>query len=291
MEGITLDDLAAIAPPDIIESIDYETLLSGAKADFLAYAEDFGLDYDVADLETDPGVVLLQEASYKEVLLRARGNDIARARYLYFATGTAVDHLGAFYDCPRLVGEADDRYKLRIVLAIQGRSTGGTEPRYRAVALAASLRVAAAKVYRVGKSPLVTVSVFASDNDGVADSSLLTAVHNALNDPAVIMVNDTISVRAAVVSVVNVAADVWLLPSADESLLAGLPDSIRTQWATESGLGRDLTHSWLIAKLMVLGMARVVITAPASDRLVTPYEAVRIGTVTLTNRGGIIDCR
>lgn len=285
MTSYNLDDLADLGKPEIIETLDVEAILAARKQRLVALAPSHGLAYDVDGLETDPAVVLLEEASYEEALLRARGNDIARARYLYFARGNEIDHLGAFYDCERLAGELDDRFKSRIILAIQGRSTGGTAPRYRAVALGASLRVADAFVYTVGTDPTVHIAVFAADNDGVADAPLLDAVRAAVGAPTVRMVNDTLNVRSAVVQTVSVAADMWLLPSASEGLVASLQASVPGAWAAVAGLGKDLTRSWLTAALMVAGVHKVAITAPASDVIMAPYQAVRISSLTLTLRG------
>ena len=280
-----LSDLAGLARPEIIETIDYEALLGARKQEIVARAASFGFSYDVVGLETDPGIILLQESAYREVILRARGNDIARAAYLYYARGSEVDHLGAFYDTIRMVGESDERYKVRIILGVQGRSTGGTAPRYRYVAMSASLRVADAFVYPDALGPNVNIAVFATDNNGDADVALLAAVRAAVTADAVRMVNDRIVVRSAVVTVVPVAADIWLLPNTDESVIAALAAGLPALWAAQGGLGRDLTQSWLTARLMSDGVQRVAITGPAADIVMQPFEAVRIGQVTLTLRG------
>lgn len=285
MTAFSLADLAALPAPQIIETLAFEAILEARKAGFVAQAGAFGLAYDVAALETDPAIILLQESAAREQLLRARGNDIARAAYLYYARGSEVDHLGAFYDTTRLPGESDERYKVRIILGIQGRSTGGTAPRYRHVAMGASLRVADAFVYPDALGPNVNVAVFATDNNGVADAALLAQVRAAVTADAVRMVNDRLVVRSAVVTVVPVAADVWLLPNTDEAVVATLAAGLPAQWAAQGGLGRDLTSSWLTARLMVDGVQRVSITAPAADTVMQPFEAVRIGAVTLTLRG------
>ncbi len=281
----SLQDLEALGKPDIIETVSFQALLEARKAKYVAEATLAGLDFDVAAIETDPVVISLREAAFKEVFLRARGNDIARARYLYFATGSAIDHQGAFYDCVRLAGETDDRYKLRIVLAIQGRSTGGPEALYRLIALSTSLRVRDAKVYRIGRSPLIHVAILAADNNGVADPALLNAVTIALSDPYKVVCNDHFEVRAAVQQVIAVTADVWLLPGTDETILTTLPGDLKTRWDSEGGLGRDLIQPWIVSRLMTLGVMRAVVTSPSSDIIMPPYQAVSISSVTLTNRG------
>lgn len=285
MSAFTLDDLSALGTPEILETLDYEALFDRRKLDLVARAPSYGFNYNVQDLETDPAMIILQEASYEELVLRARGNDIARARYLYYARGNEVDHLGAFYDVLRLAGETDARFKGRIILAIQGRSTGGTAPRYRYVAMSSSLRVEDAYVYTEGVSPQVNIAVFSTDNNGVADAPLLTTVRAAVNADDVRMVNDILSVRAAVVQTVAVTAQIWLNPNASDSILTTLQTNIPNQWKAESGLGKDLTTSWLIAKMMVSGVHRVNITSPTADVIMQPFQAVRISSVTLTLMG------
>lgn len=285
MADFSLADLAALPTPEIIQTLDYEAILAARKASLVTLGNAAGFGYDTVGLESEPGLILLQDASFKEVALRGRGNDIARARYLYYARGSEVDHLGAFYDVIRLAGESDDRLKVRIIEAIRGRSTGGTAPRYRSVALASSLRVADAIVYTEGVSPLVNVAVFAADNNGVADAGLLSIVSAALNDPSVRMVNDTLSIRSAVVLTVPVTAQMWLLPNTDLSVVTQLQNTLAATWAAEGGLGRDLTRSWLISRLMVGGVQRVNLTAPLNDVVMRPFEAVRTSSVTLTVAG------
>lgn len=287
MSSFNLGDLSALGSPGIFESLSTEAIIAARKGEIVAKAPAYGLAYDVDGLETDPAVILIEEAAYKETLLRARGNDIARARYLHFASGAEVDHLGAFYDTTRMSGEDDARYKGRIILGIQGRSTGGTAPRYRYIAVSSSLRVADAVVYTEGDSPVVHVAVFSADNNGVADADLLATVRAALNASAVRMVSDTINVRSAVVLTQAVTADVWLLPDTPDAVVPAMAAALPGQWQSARGLGRDLTRSWITAKLMGDGIQRVDVLTPAADVTMSPHEAVSIGAVTLNIRGRV----
>lgn len=286
-----MDELAALPTPTIISALDYEAILATRKAEFstLYTALRAGNPdlpaIETLDIESSPLAIVLQESAYKELNLRALGNDIARQGYLYFAFGSGVDHLGAFYDVVRMPGESDDRLKQRIILAIQGRSTGGPEERYRFVAMSASLRVAEAKVYTLGDDPTIRVALIAADNNGVADAGLIATVQAALNAETVRLVNDTIVVGAAVILVRAVTAALVLHPDTAESLLTTLAVQLPLQWAAEGGIGRDLTIDWIKAKLMVAGVHKVTVSLPAADDVMLPYQAVRVGTVTLTVAG------
>jgi phage-related baseplate assembly protein len=278
-------DLATFPPPEAIEKLDFEAILAEIMADAQARFDAAGIAYDVGALETDPVKIVAEAAAYRELLLRARINDAVRANLLALARGANLDHLAAFYDAARMPDEPDDRFRLRTQLIIQGRSTGGTEPRYRAVALGASLRVADAAVSRVGTSPLIQVAVVAADNNGVADAGLLALVAAAVQAPAVRMVNDTIQVIAAVTDTIDVSARIWLLPDASGSLVEALVPALRADWAAEGGLGFDLTREWLLSRLMKTGVQRVEIVTPAANIVVPPGRAVALGTIDLTLMG------
>jgi len=278
-------DLAAFPPPEAIETLDFEAILAAVMADAQARFDAAGIAYDVGALETDPVKIVAEAAAYRELLLRARINDALRSNLLAFSRGADLDHLAAFYDALRLPGEDDERFRLRTQLTIQGRSTAGTEPRYRSIALGASLRVADAAVYRVGSTPLIQIAVTATDNNGVADAALLALVAAAVNAPAVRMVNDTIEVLAAVRDVVHISARVWLLPEAPGSLIEALVPALRADWAAEAGLGFDLTREWLAARLMKTGVQRVEILTPIANLVVPPYRAISLGAISLTLAG------
>jgi phage-related baseplate assembly protein len=278
-------DIAVFPPPEAIETLDFEVILAEVMADAQSRFDAAGIAYDVGALETDPVKIVAEAAAYRELLLRARINDAVRSNLLAFARGTDLDHLAAFYDAVRLADESDERFRLRTLLAVQGRSTGGTVPRYRAVALGVDRRVADAAVYRVGTTPLIQIAVTATDNNGVADAALLAAVVAAVNAPAVRMVNDTIQVLAAVRNIVDVDAKVWLLPEAAGSLIEALVPALRTDWAAEGGLGFDLTREWLAARLMKTGVQRVEILTPIANLTVPPSQAISLGAVTLTLAG------
>ena len=276
------DTLDALPKPVVIEELDSAAIVARMAADAVLRFPD--LD-GIITLESEPSRALIEVAAYRETLIRARCNDVARADLLKFATGQDIDHLAAFYDVIRLAGELDEAFKKRTILEIEGRSPGGTVPRYRAVALGASVRVADAVVYRVGISPAVHVAVYATDNAGVADQALLNAVSTALNDPKVRMVSDTIIVTSAAFVTVPIAADIWLLPETSDAVADQLPGLLRAAWASETGLGFDLVREWITARLMLSGVQKAVVTAPSVDIVADPYQAIALGSITLTNRG------
>ncbi|UWU13275.1 baseplate J/gp47 family protein [Rhizobium sullae] len=285
-------DLSTLPPPAIIEELDYSAIAAAYKARFVqtwqavraAHPELNLPAYDVEMLETDLAVIIAEAESYRDTVMRARINDAIKANLLAFARGSDLDHLAAFYDVIRLPGELDDRLCARVVLAIQGRSTGGTEPRYKSVAMSVSTEVKDAIVYTVGRSPIIHIAIFSTAHDGVATPALLAAVQAAVQAKTVRMVNDTIVVASAVRTVVNLSANVWLLPDADIETLARAEASLRSAWATAQTLGRDLVQTWWVSKLMIEGVHRIEAVS-VGDTVVQPSRAISIGTVTLALAG------
>lgn len=278
-------ELANLPAPSLVEELSYEARLALFQARLAAAFAAAGIDYDVTDLETDPAQILLQVAAYQDVLLRQRVNEAVRGTLLPYATGPDLDILAQFYDVSRQSGEADKRLRERVVLAIRGRSTGGTEPRYRAIAMGADLRVADASVYTEGRDPTVKIAIYSTENAGLASASLIQAVQAAIDAPSARMVNDRVVVLAAVRQVVNVAAKVWLLPETSAAITDAMASALRAAWEREIVLGRDVTLSWLISRLMIDGVQRVEVEAPLTDIVMPPYQAAALGSISLAVAG------
>lgn len=275
-----MTDLSQLLPPRIVEEISFELIRAEMLADLRARDPAF-----TAILESDPAIKVLEAGAYREMILRQRINEAVRANFLAFAEGSDIDNLAQFYDVTRLTGEKDERLKERIVLAITGRSTGGTEARYKAVAMGADIRVADVSVYTVGKDPTIHVAVFAVDNAGVAEPALLAKVNAALQAPDVAMVNDTIIVASAARLPINVEVNIWLLPDASETVIASAEAALRSAWAESMALGRDITRAWLVSKMMISGVYRVDVLQPLADVVMPFNQAAALGTVTINNAG------
>ncbi|PJN94872.1 baseplate assembly protein, partial [Amaricoccus sp. HAR-UPW-R2A-40] len=100
MSGFGAIDLSRLPPPDVVERLDFETILGAMKADLIARAPDLA---PALALESEPAVKILEVAAYRELLLRARINDAARAVMIATATGADLDHLAALFGVARFV--------------------------------------------------------------------------------------------------------------------------------------------------------------------------------------------
>lgn len=277
--------MSNLPQPEVIETVSFERILEDLVADARLRFQAAGVDYDVGNLETDPVKIALEVAAYRETLLRQRVNDAAKSNLVMFSQGSDLDHLAAFYDVQRLAGEKDVPLRERVILAISGRSTGGPRDWYRAAARRASVRVRDAAVYRVGSGPDIRIAILATDNFGEPDAALLAAVRAVVTADNVRVISDRVEVVAATSSTVDVAADIWLLPEAPQTVFEGLPAALTAALAAQGGLGFDVTRSWLTATLHQAGVQKVVVNTPGNDVVVDSNSAAKLGMVTLTYKG------
>lgn len=144
-------DLSSLPAPDVVQEINYETILSEMIADLQSRDPNFQ-----EILESDPAMKLLQIAAYRESILRQRVNEAARSVMLAYARGSDLDHLAAFFKVERLVidagdpnanppipitYESDEDFLRRIQLALDSYSIAGPEGAYVYHALSASANV------------------------------------------------------------------------------------------------------------------------------------------------------
>lgn len=278
--------IAGLPAPEAISIPQESAVLAALKSAVTTRATEHGIDVSgIIDLEGEPINILLQAASFRELLLRSDINDGIRSNLIGFAAGADLDHLAAFYDVVRLANEADTALRSRVILAIQARSTGGSEYWYAAAALRSDARIRDVRVYREALVPIIHVAVLSSENGGVPDAAMLAAVEAEVTSDSVRLVNDQIVVEAAVSQTANITASIWLTPDAPMSTFDGLESVFRAAWDAETGIGFDLDVSWVTARLHVGGVKRVAVTAPAAKVAAGDNNAIALGTVALTMEG------
>jgi phage-related baseplate assembly protein len=218
-------DLSQIPAPNVIETLDFESLLAERKAELLeAIPEEQrpGIQ-SVLAIESEPLNKWLQVSTYRELLLRQRVNDAARAVMLAHAVEGDLDNLGANWGVVRLVVtpadetalppvaavmEADPDFRRRILLRLEAFTTAGSDAAYQYHALSASGQVRDVSV----DSPTpgyVVLYVLSREGDGTASAGLLDTVRAALSSLTVRPLTDNLSVLSA--SVVHYAIDATLM--------------------------------------------------------------------------------
>lgn len=272
-------DFTTLPDPTITEELDYEQILESMLSD-LRERDPAYIDI----LESDPGVKILEVAAARELILRQRINDALRATLLRYAGAADLDNLAIFYNVTRLLGETDEALRARVIERIQGSSAAGSVSWYRYHALTASPLVAEVGVDSIGPGQ-VQVTVLSTAEGGAADAPLLALVDAVVQSDSVRVVSDTITTVSATILTVNVAASVWLLPGTPATVFDQLEGLLRTAFAAESGLGRDVTLSWLIGALHQPGVQRVELSTPAVGVVCSPSQAPALGTIAITYAG------
>ncbi len=145
----TAVDLSRTPAPQVIEPLSYEQIFAQQLAVYQGLAPTFD-----ATVASDPVIKLIQVTSYRELLLRGKINDAARAVMVAYAIDADLDNLGALMGVVRRVldpgnpalnigptYEGNAEYRRRIVLAPEGYSVAGPEGAYISHALAAAADV------------------------------------------------------------------------------------------------------------------------------------------------------
>ena len=283
-------DLSQLPAPDVVEVLDYETLLAERKATLISLypAEQQATIARTLALESEPIVKLLQENAYREVILRQRVNEAAQANMVAYANDGDLDQLGANNGVTRLtlvpaddttipptpaVMESNDDFRLRVASAFEGLSVAGPTGAYEYHAKSADGRVADASA--ISPSPAcVTVTVLSREGNGEAPADLLAVVDAALNDEDVRPVADRVTVQSA--SIVNYAVEavLYLYPGPEaEPVRAAAEKKLAAFVSAQARLGRDIRKSALYAALHVEGVQRVELAQPAADVVLDKTQA------------------
>ena len=260
-------DLAQLPAPNVVEPLDFETILAAARADLVAR---YPAAAEVIELESEPLAKLLEVHAARELVYRQRVNDAARAYLISYATGADLDHKGAFYGVPRLAGETDERYRKRIQLRIRALAGNGTREAYEVQALTASQNVydAVATQPRAGH-----VLVLLWLHDATHAAATLAAVLDALNADDARPLGVPVSVAMARPKPVHITARVQREAGAPLNIVAQLQASLASAMGAYARLGRAVPRSWVTTRLHVDGIASVQYPDAAAPAELTPMAA------------------
>lgn len=295
-------DLSQLPAPDVVETLDYEAILAERKSRLLELTpEDERADVAATlELESEPITKLLQENAYRELVLRQRVNEAAKATMLAYAQGADLDQIGARYEVERLVldpgdpdavppvsptYESDSDFRRRIQLSFEGFSTAGPTSAYKIHALGADARVLDASV--VSLSPgTVTVSLLARDGSGEAPADLVAIVQAALDNDEVRPLTDRPNVVSAEILPFTVDATLTIYPGPDGTTVRDTAEAALADYlAARRRLGQDVTLSGLYAALHVAGVQNVALASPTYDIVATPQQAAHATAVNVALGG------
>lgn len=285
-----LVDLSKLPAPDVIEELDYETLLAERKAKFLSlYPESERAFWQARlALESEPITKLLEENCYLQLLERQRINNAAKATMLAYATGTDLDVIAANFNVARLVIQAEDLttnpiteaifepdedFRIRIQLKFESLSVAGPRKAYAYHALSAHGKVADVSV--ISPQPAhVTVTVLSREGKGIANSEILAAVTQALNDEDVRPIADRVQVQSASIVDYQVQARLHLFKGPQSEPIKLTAQANLNKYINQTKrLGRNITRSGIYATLHVSGVQNVDIIQPSEDIVLDSHQA------------------
>lgn len=287
-------DLTRVPAPAVVEPLDYEAILAAMRADLQAKVPDLAL------AETDPATKVLEVAAYRELLLRARVNEAARAVMLPYALGADLDNLATLFGVQRLVitladpnanppteaiMEDDGPLRERVQLSLDGLSVAGPERAYVFHARSASGQVLDASATSPSPGEVV-VSVLARAGDGTADQALLDTVAAAVSAEGVRPLTDHVTVQAAAIVPYAVEATLYTYAGPDTSVVLANAQAAMEQLAQQTHkLGYDVTLSAIYAALQQPGVQRVELAAPTAGLVIDRDQAAYCTSITLTYGG------
>lgn len=272
MSTITLSQLPQ---PDVIELLDYETLLAERKAYLISLypADQQQAIAATLTLESEPITKLLQENAYRELILRQRINDAAVANMLAWTKGSDLDNLVANWNVQRLtirqsdpsatppvpeIMEDDEALILRALMAWDGLSVAGPTGAYEYFALSADGKVADAK----GSSPsgaVAIVTILSTEGDGTADAALIAKVTKALSHEDRRPVADRLTVQSAGIIhyTINARLHVSSQGAEAEVILQTARDRLAAFINPRRRIGVEVPRSAIDATLHVQGVTKV----------------------------------
>ncbi|MGU5714876.1 baseplate J/gp47 family protein [Aeromonas taiwanensis] len=275
MSTITISQLPQ---PDVIEVLDFETILAERKAYFVSLypADQQAAIAATLALESEPITKLLQENAYRELILRQRINDAAVANMLAWAKGSDLDNLVANWKVQRLIiqpgddtatppvpeiKEDDEALILRALMAWDGLSVAGPTGAYEYFALSADGKVADAK----GSSPApaeALVTILSTEGDGTADATLIAKVTQALSHEDTRPVADRLTVQSAGIIHYTIAAKLHIDSQGAEVdvILQAARDQLAAFINTRRRIGVEVPRSAIDAALHVQGVRKVELT-------------------------------
>lgn len=277
MGNFTAIDLSKLPAPKVIEELSYEEIFQDILSDFLEKNPTYS-----TLLESDPAMILLEVCAYRELLLRNRINEAAKATMLAYATGSDLENLAASLGVHKLEGETDDQLRQRVQLAPEAFTNAGSVGAYTFHALSASSDIKSVSV----KSPNpgeVLVTILSKTGDGTASEELIDAVLEKLSEEDVRPLTDQVSVQSA--EIVNYSVEAVI------TVYSG-PSSAVVETEARAALNSFLDERHSIEKLVAIsgiydalhvdGVKKVELTSPTEDVVTTDEQAAYCDNITIS---------
>ncbi len=280
--GFSPIDLSKLPAPQVVEELNFEVIfqemLSGFKSRHPEYS---------SIVESDPVYKALEEAAYREMLLRQRVNEAARAVMLAYALGSDLDNLAALAPVERKLidagnasavppvpptYESDEEFRARTQLAPEGFSVAGPEQGYRFHALkVAEVRDARSRRTEPG---CIELAILSRNQNGVPSAEALAEVEAIFLDRTVRPQGDLLTVRGAEIVEYQVAATLSVADGPSDAVVKQAAQDALAQYTNRAhALGGIVSLSGLLAAMHVEGVVNVNMTSPAAGIVCEVWQA------------------
>ncbi|CAI3163009.1 hypothetical protein MWMV17_MWMV17_03474 [Acinetobacter calcoaceticus] len=224
----TAIDLSQLPEPAIVEQIDFETILAAGLQDYYDRMDSTGVEYTKLR-ESDPAYKLAEVFAFREMLVRQRANDSAKAVLLAYASGTDLDHKAAEKNLERrLISEAtetseaiyesDSLLRKRVQLAPEGYTTAGSEGSYLFHGMNADVRVKDIEPVSPDRG-IAAMYVLSNEGDGAASEEIINSVDKALNKKFIRPLTDYVQVYSASIIHYQVEAVLEIQDGPDKNIV------------------------------------------------------------------------
>lgn len=243
------------------------------------------------NIAASPMRYLNEAAAARELYMSNQINVAIRSVFLSTARATDLDQIGANRGVVRkvlddtdpnnVIMEGDEIFRARIQLVMETYSPHGTEGSYVYWALDADDRVLDVVVYGPNHNldpPIPPAEpkmvVLSSEGDGTASAEVLAAVFaNCTVDK-----RRPVADKLSVISAVPVPYEIEAVLHVSSAALAGAvleaaQVTVEAFVGSRLRIGRTLYRTTLAAALKVDGVVDVIITKPAADLVVGPFDA------------------
>lgn len=283
-------DLSQLPVPEVVEQIDYETILKEALDDFHKKMDEEEIDYPLL-VESDPAYKLAEVFAYREMLVRQRANQSAMAVLLAYAKGKDLDNKAAERNLVRrlvtpaaatspAVYESDASLRKRIQLAPEGYTTAGSEGSYQFHTINADVRIKDMQAYSPSEG-VVSIYLLSHEGDGAASNELLNIVNKALNAKQIRPLTDHVNVYSASIIYYTIDAVIETASGPDaNTILESAAIALKEYTELVHALNEEVTISGIYHALHQPGVKKVTLNQPLTN---IPIEAGQAGYCSAMN--------
>ena len=291
-------DLSSLAPPKIIEELSAEKIVDEYVRYFqelVAVGKSTATDernketYEEMEglLPSDPAMKIFEACAYRELLLRQRINEAAKAVMVAYAQGSDLDNLAALVPLYRKETpngkENDDDFRRRVQLAPEGFSTAGPEGAYIFHALSVegvkdacpiSPEPAEVKLYILSDEPYDEDALDVKNDEGFStkpagkglpSDALVEKLRKKFNED-IRPFTEKLTICPAVIKTYTVEAVLHLKPGPSEKdILEEAKRNLNAYIEKSYALGVSIARSGISAALHLDTVDRVEIKHPEAD--------------------------